>query len=484
MKLRAETAPRVAIAADDDRTAGEVARVATERGVPVERLGLEAAVVAPVGAIAYAPAAPPDAARAAKLARLCAAAAENRRPIVLLTAFERTRGRAAEERSAAIAFLRAHGAIPLEDPDAWFEAAVLMAAHGAPPGPRIAVIAPPGGWLALSATALAAEEEARGGARLAVHDPIPPESTEETTRLPADLVLVDGRIDTPTPERVGRALVVPVVARAELLPPNGRTALVGLRAALAAAAAVGRHTERMAQGLGPAPVADGKRFKPDRARIDKAFAAATDDRCGDHETKLLLSAYGAAVTRQAVAATPSAAVRYAQTLGWPVEIKPWDPAAPIEQDGGAAVLQAARNPPDVRRAFAAAANAAGLPVGVAVIVRQPPPVGRELAATLARHAELGWTLFVDVPGAGRQLAAPAPLRRADADEIAAALESSRAGDAPPDRGALAELLVRASFAAVAHEDVIDRLELHRIVVGPKGEGALLVDARVLLRRRR
>jgi len=32
------------------------------------------------------------------------------------------------------------------------------------------------------------------------------------------------------PDRVGRALVVPVVARAELLPPEDRTALVGLRA--------------------------------------------------------------------------------------------------------------------------------------------------------------------------------------------------------------------------------------------------------------
>jgi hypothetical protein len=471
VKLRAQAAARVALAADDERTAGEVARVATERGVPVERLGLEAAIGAPVGAIAYAPAAPPDAARAAALAPLVAAAADNRRPVVLLATFERARGRAAEERAAALAFLRAHGALVLDDPDAWFEAAVLMAAHGAPPGPRLAIIAPPGGWLALSATALATEEDGR----LPVHDPAP------ETPVPADLVLVDGRIDAPAPDRVGRALVVPVVARSELLPDGGRTALVGLRAALAAAAAAGRHAERMAQGLGPAPVADARRLRVDRARADKALAGAGTT-LGDHEAKLLLSAYGAAVTRQAVAATPSALVRYAQQLGWPVEIKAWDPGAATERDAGAVVTDV-RNPPDARRAFAAVANAAGLAIGAPVIVRQAAPAGRELSARVERLGALGWTLSAALPGTGRPLAAPAPLRRADADEIAAALEASRAGDAPPDRAALAELLVRASFAAVA-EDAVDGLDLARIVVGPRGHGALVVDARVGLRRRR
>jgi hypothetical protein len=402
----------------------------------------------------------------------------------MLCAFERARGRAAEERAAALAYLRAHGAIPMDDPDAWFEAAVLMAAHGAPPGPRVAVIAPPGGWLALSAAALAAEEEARGG-RLAIHDGEPAaeatDAPKDAPKVPADLVLVDGRLDAPTPDRVGRALVVPVVARAELLGAEGRPALVGLRAALVAAAAAGRHAERMAQGLGAAPAADVKRLKVDRARVDKAFAGAAADRLGDHEAKLLLSAFGVQVTRQAVAATPSAVVRYAQSLGWPVELKPWDPATATERDGGA-IVSGVKNPPDARRAFAAVATAAGLEVGVAVIVRQTPAPGRELAVRIDRQPALGWTVLADVPGAGRPLAAPAPLRRADADELAAALEASRAGDAPPDRAALADLLVRASYAAVTHEATIDALDLARIVVGPKGQGALVADARVALRR--
>jgi hypothetical protein len=41
--------------------------------------------------------------------------------------------------------------------------------------------------------------------------------------------------------------------------------------------------------------------------------------------------------------------------------------------------------------------------------------------------------------------------------------------------------VRASFAAVEQE--IDLLDLARVVVGPRGAGALVVDARAKLRRR-
>jgi hypothetical protein len=154
-----------------------------------------------------------------------------------------------------------------------------------------------------------------------------------------------------------------------------------------------------------------------------------------------------------------------------------------EREGGA-IARGVKNPPDVRRAFADVAGAAGLQVGVPVIIRVTPPHGREVAARVEKLPELGWTLVAEIPGAGRPIAAPAPLRRADADEIAAALESTRGGDAPPDRAAFADLLVRASFAAVDREAEVEALELARVIVSPKGAGALVVDARTRLRKKR
>jgi hypothetical protein len=468
--------PRVALAADDERTASDLAAACAARGVRVESLGLEEAIVAPVGAVAFAPTVAPGLAEAGRLGRLSQAAAEARRPLVVLAAFERTRGKAADERAMALSWLRAHGAIVLTDPDAWLETAILIASHGPPPGPRACVIAPPGSWLHLQATALAIEEEAGGGVRVPVVEPEPPP--------PADVALVDCTLGPAAREsRPGGPLLVAVAARAELCPPGGPPVLVGLRPALAAVQAAGAFAERAALGLGPAPIADAKKLRPLRERVDKALLGA-DDRLGDHEAKLLCSAYGVAVIRQAVATTPSAAVRFAESLGFPVEVRLWEPSLGNERDRPSSVATGVKNPPDVRRAFASVASGSGLDIGVPVIVRATPPGGRELSVRFERAPELGWTLVAEIPGAGRPLAAPAPLRRVDADELAANLEASRSGDAAPDRAALADLLVRASFAAAAEEASIESLELSRVVVSPKGGGALVVEAHARLRKKR
>ncbi|MFH0902342.1 MAG: acetate--CoA ligase family protein [Pseudomonadota bacterium] len=471
---REATAPRVALAAEDERIAGEVARVAEARGFPLLRLGLEAAVDAPVGAIAFVPARPPEPRTALKIAKLCRRAAENRRPVVLLAAFERARGRIADERAAALAYLRTNGAIIAEDPDVWFETAALIAAFGAPPGPRVAIIAPPGCWLSLQASVLAQDYESRCSARM-------PVTTDLASAPAVDAILVDrDTMASVQQDRIPRTLIVPVVARAEALLDG--PSLVDLRATLAAVALAGRHAERLASGFGPIPPTGHRKLKVDRERVEKALAGASDH-LGDHETKLLLSAYGTPVTRQGVATTPSAAVRIAKTCGWPVQVRPWDPAIQPERNGEPLIV-GVKNPPDVRRAFASAATAAGLKVGSAVIVRVTPPPGREIGARIEKVPEIGWTVIVEVPGAARPLAAPAPLRRIDAEELASGLESTRSDDAPVDRQALADLLARASFAVVDREQDIEELVLSRILVAEKGHGAVVVDARTRLRKDR
>jgi hypothetical protein len=478
-RARAEAAPRVALAAEHERAAQELALTLSARGIPVDRWELAAAVEAPVGVIAYVPREPPTPPLAAKLAPLCAQAAQQGRPVVILCAFERARGKTATDRAAALSYLRTYGAVVTEDPDVWIETCALLGIYGAPPGPRVAVVAPEGSVLYLQAVALALEEEARGVTRT-------PVSSRTDGAPPTDVVLVDApEVTASTPEHVGQALVVPVACRGECLGTSQRPPLVGLRAARQAAILAGLHAVRLAAGLGPAPASDTRRLKIDRERADKALAhgqvSAQGERLGDHESKLLLSAYGVPVTRQGVASTPSAAVRIAQTCGWPVELKPWDPGVAAEPAGPLPQV-GLRNPPDVRRAFASAATAAGLKVGVPMIVRVPPLPGRELAAHVAMHPELGWTLTVDAPGSGGPLCAPAPLRQADAEAIAATLEASRLGDAAPDRAALAELLLRASHVVTDRADEVESLELSRIVVS--GKGALVVDARTKLRRKK
>jgi hypothetical protein len=90
---------------------------------------------------------------------------------------------------------------------------------------------------------------------------------------------------------------------------------------------------------------------------------------------------------------------------------------------------------------------------------------------------------VRIAGAPRPIAAPAPLRPIDAEEIARHVETSREGDLDIDREALADLLVRASHLAADHGDVFEQIELSRVIATPAGERPVVVDARARLHPR-
>ncbi|HTJ42623.1 MAG TPA: acetate--CoA ligase family protein [Kofleriaceae bacterium] len=460
--------------------AAEVGAVLAARGLAAQPMGDDASAlagqVARGAVVGWAADEPIGAAAAAALASGCEAGARAGRPVVVLAPPVRG-GRSAIERAAALAYLLAAGAIVVDDPDVWLEALVLVAAIGVPAGPRAAVIAPPGSWIDRAARALGAEAEARGGRGPAI--------TDAAADLdPTDAALVDRAIDLPAQPR-SRALIVPVVARAELLRDATEPALIGVRAALAAVIACGRASERAAAGLGPAPASARDSLEIDDARAQRQLdkVSLDDARVGDHEAKVLLAAYGVPITRQAVATTPSAAIRIAKKAGYPVELKPWGADVATER-AGCPVEKNITTAAEVRRAFLAVLGAAGMPVaeseGAAVIVREAPPSGREVTATFESVGALGWTCVVEVAGAP-PIAAPAPLRVADAERLAAAVASTRAGEAEPDRTGLANVLRRASHLAADHAERIAKLELGRIVIGARGARTLVVDASIDLR---
>jgi hypothetical protein len=440
------------------------------RGIDA-RIAGHAAVDATPGddVIAWALDAAPGAAVAVELAAVCARAAAAGRPVCLLAPPAHGSGRPAIERTAALAYLRAFGAAVGHDIDVWLEAVVLLVRFGLPPGPRAAVVAPPGSWLEAQAIAIAADAEL-GGARSPLTSPDDP----------TDVVLYEPALGPPS--GATPVLHVPVAARGELA---GATAVLhGARSALGAIAVLGRAAERIAVGLGPAPAAASAELAIDRERLARQLAklGADQRRLGDHDTKVLLAAYGVPITRQAVATTPSAAVKLARRAGYPVEVKPFghdlpsEPAGcPVERNVGSDAM--------VRAAFGAVLVAAGRTPGdpTGVIIRETPPVGRELSVSLLELPSLGWTVVLDAPGTGSLAAAPAPLRLIDAQALAAQVAASRAGDPDPDRTGLANLLRRASHLAVDLGDRLARLDLPRVIVGGRGARTLVVDAGAELR---
>jgi hypothetical protein len=403
----------------------------------------------------------PSAANAVELAAVCARAAEHGRPMCILAPPPRGTGRTAIERAAALAYLRAHGAVLGHDVDAWLEAVVALVRFGLPHGPRVAVIAPTGSWLEAQTLALVTEAEGAGtrAPQLA--------SEHKAKAEPTDVVLFDPEL-TPAPATLpGNALAMHVVGRGELA--TGEAMLFGMRNALGAIDMLGRAAERIAVGLGPATDASG--LEIDRAVLDQRFKKITSltMRVGDHATKGLLRAYGVAITRQVVADTPSKAVQKAREVGYPVEMKPFGDDVPTEREG-CHVERDVTSDARVRSAFSSVL--AGIYKGA--IIREAPPLGRDVAAHIVRLSTLGWTVVLEVNG--QVVAAPAPLRPLDANALASALLASRAGEADLDRAGLATLLRGASHLAADLGDRLVRLELPRIVVGGRGARTVVVDA--------
>ncbi len=450
------TAPRVQVIAPAQLGATAIAALRAR--------GIEARLADapdPGDVVAWALESTPTGAAAVELAVACARAAESGAPVCLLAPPPRSGGRAGTERAAALAYLRAHGAALGHDVDAWLEAVVLLVRHGLPRGPRAAVIAPHGSWLEAQALLIAAEAEILGARAPVI-------GGDE----PTDVVLYDPAYETPP--ATSAALLVPIAARSELA--GDPFALHGARSALTAIAMLGRAAERIAVGLGPAPRMATAELSVDADKLQRQLGKLGAGRVGDHETKVLLSAYGVAITRQAVATTPSAAVKLARRAGYPVELKPWGHDLPTEP-AGCPIERGVTSDALTRQAFTAVLIAAGKGTGdgAAVIVRETPPPGREVTVSLRELPALGWTVILEAPGTG-QLAAPAPLRLIDAQALAAQVVASRAGDPEPDRSGLANLLRRASHLAADLGDRLDRLDLPRVVVGGRGTRTLVIDA--------
>jgi hypothetical protein len=416
--------------------------------------------------LAWALAAPPAGAAAVELAARCARAAEAGRPICLLTPGVRGSNRAAIERAAAMSYLRAHGAAVCHDIDAWLEAIVMLVRFGLPAGPRAAVIAPVGSWLEAQATAIVIEAEATGA-----------RSPLTAPDDPTDVVLYDPALGVPP--RTTPGMHVAVAPRGELA--GDTPALYTARAALAAIATLGRAAERIAVGLGPASASASAELSINRELLERQLADLDKlrlPRIGDHGVKALLKAYNVDIPRQAVARTPSEAVKKARLVGYPVEIKPWGHDLPSEPEG-CPIEKDVSSDALVRQAFTAVlAKAKKHTTSDTVIIRETPTPGREVSVTFLQLGSLGWTVVLEA--GSRIAAAPAPLRLIDAQALAAHVVASRAGDPDPDRAGLANILRRASHLVV---DVpsIATLELPRVIVGGRGARTLVVDAFATLR---
>ncbi len=243
------------------------------------------------------------------------------------------------------------------------------------------------------------------------------------------------------------------------------------------------------------PRTEVRTFQVDRARADAVVARGRGPGPSvlpEYAARDLLAAYGIPVPAVAFARSVEEAVAAAERIGYPVVLKVASPDISHKTDVGgvalgledAAEVRAtwSRLEANVRRA-APSARLEGFEVEAQV------PSGKEVLLGIQRDPIFGPVVVFGMGGiyveALRDVTFRlAPLRPLSAQHM---IEAVRAypilrgvrGEPPSDLTALVEVLERVSQLAVERPEVLE-LDINPLIVRPAGEGAVAVDARVVL----
>lgn len=214
---------------------------------------------------------------------------------------------------------------------------------------------------------------------------------------------------------------------------------------------------------------------------------------GQVEARQVLSAYGVRMPAEELSNSVEQACQAAGRMGWPVVLKIVSPDIPHKTEAGgvelhlgsAAAVEAAygrilanakRHVPDARIE------------GIQVQKMQPP--GREMVVGIVNDPDFGPLVMLGFGGIYVEVLrdvvfALAPLDLNDAHDMIqrlkgkALLEGVR-GEAASDVAALAQLLVGVSNLVASNPGRISEIDLNPVMLYPVGQGAIAVDALVLI----
>ncbi len=210
------------------------------------------------------------------------------------------------------------------------------------------------------------------------------------------------------------------------------------------------------------------------------------------EARPLLAAYGIATPREALATSPADAARFAAEIGFPVVLKLISPDILHKTDIGGVILNV-QNEEAAAKGFAdlvgrAAAAHPGAHIR-GVQVQQMIQGGQEVIVGVKRDPTFGPLVMFGLGGvyveALRDVSFRlAPLTRLDAEEMidevrSAQLLAGLRGAPPADRVALVDAIVCIGQLAADHPEIAE-LDVNPLLVLPQGQGAVAVDARVIL----
>jgi acyl-CoA synthetase (NDP forming) len=244
---------------------------------------------------------------------------------------------------------------------------------------------------------------------------------------------------------------------------------------------------------GPASVNADELPHPDAAAGLRARAAGLSGALSERTSKELLGSFGIAAPPEVLCPTPDEAIDAAEHIGYPVVLKGCGPGLVHKTELGLVRLDL-RSGETLRAAASellASAQAAGLPDFEGVLVQPFVRGGVEAIVGLSNDPQIGTLVMlglggtlVEAIGAVTWRCCPIDVGEADAmiDDVPAlgTFLGGVRGAPAADRAALVRALVSLSDFGMALGDRLESVDVNPLLVLPDGEGALALDALVVL----
>lgn len=214
----------------------------------------------------------------------------------------------------------------------------------------------------------------------------------------------------------------------------------------------------------------------------------------EYEAKQVLKAYGLPLPEEKLAKTVDEAIKYANEIGYPVVMKLMSPQILHKSDAKVVMLNI-KNDEELKQKWeeihenARKYKADAEILGVLTAPMLKP--GREIIIGVTEDPQFGHALMFGLGGIFVEILKDVtfriiPIEEKDAWAMIKSIKgypilAGARGEAPADMKAIVDMMLKVSQLINDLKDYIKEMDLNPVFVYPEGEGAVIVDARIILK---
>ncbi|MFA4646140.1 acetate--CoA ligase family protein [Pyrococcus kukulkanii] len=214
----------------------------------------------------------------------------------------------------------------------------------------------------------------------------------------------------------------------------------------------------------------------------------------EYEAKQVLKAYGLPVPEEKLAKTLDEALKYAKEIGYPVAMKLMSPQILHKSDAKVVMLNI-KNEEELKKKWeeihenAKRYNPNAEILGVLIAPMLKP--GREVIIGVTEDPQFGHAIMFGLGGIFVEILKDVtfrlvPITEKDARKMIREIKAypilaGARGEEPADIDAIVDMLLKVSQLVDDLRDYIKEMDLNPVFVYNKGEGAVIVDARIILK---